>query len=402
MEANVVDVIVIGAGPAGSMAAYFLGQRGFKVMVFDKEVFPRHKICGGGLTTRTMHVFPFDLSPVLETSIRKFRFTHKYKEEFYRESPEPLMYCVMREKFDQFLINKAIEKGVEFMAGTKVLGITETFEKVLVHTSKGEFAGQFAIGADGPSSLTARTFQMTGQIKKGMGVESEIRVPMEDLEKLKETVYVDWGTFMEGYAWMFPKGNNLSVGVGGPASLAKYLKTYYFNFLQSIGIKSVEMLSFRTYPIPYKIGPGKVQAGRILLAGDAAGLTDPLTGEGIYFAAKSGLVAAETISEFLEGREEHPFNYRIRMEQEIIPELISAFDVKKIFNAVPGLIHHYLRKNNRLWRGFCMVLRGEITYLDFPSKLGRYKIFWKPAIRIAGWVVKLKLANFKLKPGRVS
>jgi geranylgeranyl reductase family protein len=377
------------------MSAYYLAERGFNVAIIEKEHFPRYKPCGGGLTHRSLQLFPFSLEPMIETEIHNFRFSKNFKHAYTRHSDEPLMYCVMRDKFDQFLVDKAIAKGAEFFQGTKVTGLTESFDQVLVHTSAGEFSASFIIGADGASSLTARTFLLTGHIRKGIAIESEVQVSPEDFARFKETVYLDWGTFVRGYAWIFPKGDHLSIGVGGPAKLSKYLKDYFLKFLESLEIKDLTLLSFKTNPIPYRSGFDRIQAGRVLLVGDAAGFTDPMTGEGIYYAVKSASIAADTIIKFLEGTNSHPYDYRKIVEQEVVSELMAAYPLLKIFNAAPGIIHGKLETSDRLWRGFRKVLRGDITYNDFKVRFGRYQFFWKPIVYLSTLIEKFKRTNFK-------
>ena len=395
MEPKQFDVVIVGAGPAGSLSAYLLAERGYQVVILEKDYFPRYKPCGGGLTYRALSVIPFSIEPVIEARVHRFQFSHKFKNQFIKECTNPLVVCTMRDKFDQFMVDKAIEKGAEFMQGVKVTGFTETFDRVLVHTEEMEFSASFVIGADGVNSITARCFQLNGSIKKGIGIESEVRVSPEQWKRFHDTVCLDWGTFVEGYAWVFPKDGHLSIGVGGPVPLAKHLKNYYLRFMESLDIGEVELLSFRTYPIPYRTSFSRVQASRVLVVGDAAGLTDPMTGEGIYYALKSGSIAASVIMEFLEGITSHPYNYRQRLEKEIIAELLAAFPLLKVFNAAPGIIHNQMRRRKRLWRGFCKVLLGEVSYLQFKEKLGRYKILWKPLISLASLIEILRKINYK-------
>ncbi len=398
MSLKTYDIIVIGAGPAGSMAAYYLAERGFTVALMDKEIFPRYKPCGGGLTARTLKLFPFSIEPVLESTIYQFRFSRNFKNEFIRESNDPLMYCMMRDNFDQFLVDKAISKGAEFLPETKMTGLTESFDQVLVHTNRGEFSASFIIGADGASSLTARTFQLTGQIKKGIAIESEVKVDPESLARHKHMVCLDWGTFMRGYAWVFPKKDHLSVGVGGPAQLSKYLKIYFLKFMESMKFEDAGLLSFRTSPIPYRVGYDRLQAGRVLLVGDAAGFTDPMTGEGIHYAVKSARIASDTIIKYLDGNTHHPYDYRTNVEKEIVNELMAAYPLLKIFHSAPGIIHNKVKTNDRFWRGFKKVLQGNLSYCDFKDRLGRYKFIWGPMVKLASLIELIKRTNFKLSP----
>lgn len=397
MEPKHFDVIIVGAGPSGAIAAYQLAERGYQVLILEKDFFPRYKPCGGGLTYRALDLIPFSIDEVIERRIHKFRFSHRFSKQFVKECCDPLVVCMMRDKFDKLLIDKAVEKGADFMDGTKVTGFTETFDQILVHTEKTEFAADFIIGADGVNSITARSFQLTEGIRKGIGIESEIRVSKDQLERFHDMICLDWGTFVEGYAWVFPKTDHLSVGVGGPVSLAKHLKSYYMRFLKSLDVGEVEVLSFRTFPIPFRTGFSRVQASKVMVTGDAAGLTDPMTGEGIYYALKSGKIAASVIMEFIEGVTSHPFYYRERLEKEVISELLAAHPLLRIFNTAPGIIHHQMKIQSRLWRGFCKVLRGEVSYLDFKEKMGRYEMLWRPMIMLSAFTEFYRRVNFKAR-----
>jgi geranylgeranyl reductase family protein len=295
------DVIVIGAGPAGSMSAYYLARRGLSVLILDKEDFPRFKPCGGGLSHRALSLFPYDLTPVIESTVYSFRFSHRFEDAYTHVSRDPLVHGTMRSKLDDFMLKKAIGKGAEFLPNYKVTGFTETFDHVLVHTAETEFSGRYIIGADGVGSITARSFQLTDNVRKGVGIESEIRVDKETLARFHGKACLDWGTFVRGYAWVFPKHDHLSVGVGGPASLAKYLKPYYFRFLKSLEIEHVEILSYRSFPIPFRTGLGKVQTSRVMVVGDAAGLADPLTGYGSNSRLRAGSWPPSLSSMFWKG-----------------------------------------------------------------------------------------------------
>lgn len=379
------------------MSAYYLARRGLSVLILDKEDFPRFKPCGGGLSHRALSLFPYDLTPVIESTVYSFRFSHRFEDAYTHVSRDPLVHGTMRSKLDDFMLKKAIGKGAEFLPNYKVTGFTETFDHVLVHTAETEFSGRYIIGADGVGSITARSFQLTDNVRKGVGIESEIRVDKETLARFHGKACLDWGTFVRGYAWVFPKHDHLSVGVGGPASLAKYLKPYYFRFLKSLEIEHVEILSYRSFPIPFRTGLGKVQTSRVMVVGDAAGLADPLTGEGIYFAVKSGIMAAESIIDVLEGRTDHAYHFKERMEEEIFPELLGALPIQSIFNAAPGIIHRKMGKSERMWRGFSKILRGELSYLDIRNKLGPYKIFWKPLILFSRFKEWVKTNDYKFE-----
>jgi flavin-dependent dehydrogenase len=127
--------------------------------------------------------------------------------------------------------------------------------------------------------------------------------------------------------------------------------------------------------MPIKKPATPLTYGRVLLVGDAAGLIDPLTGEGIFYGVKSSLLAANSIARFLKKETPNLDDYNEAVNQEIMPELNVARTIQKLNTLAPRLFFHYFQENDRFWRAFCHLLRGERTYrslkdsLNLPLKL---------------------------------
>ena len=119
------DVIVVGAGPGGATAARLCAQAGFRTLLIEKERFPRYKPCGGCLSPKTVRLLPFDLSSIVENTIFEAKFTYCVKEPFSIKTDKPMAFMVMRDRFDQFLIEKGLEEGVELLEGNKVIRVEE-------------------------------------------------------------------------------------------------------------------------------------------------------------------------------------------------------------------------------------------------------------------------------------
>ena len=161
---------------------------------------------------------------------------------------------------------------------------------------------------------------------------------------------------------------------------------YYENFVSSIsrdpsgksgsGIRFLETRSKASWPIPIRTKKSLFHAGRVLVAGDAAGLGDPLTGEGIYYAVRSGKIAALSCSEYLSGASQSLEDYSVRINSELMTELLEANRIKHIFNAFPLKIHSFVKDNDRAWRAFGKILRGERWYADVRKGFGKWKYFW--------------------------
>jgi len=266
------------------------------------------------------------------------------------------------------------------------------------------------IGAEGASGIVSRTAGLRDVVEMGLAWEAELTANPEDLEQFSGTVFLDWGTLPGGYAWVFPKKDHFSIGVGGPATLSKVMMPYYHRFLLSLGqtpssichspssvIHFHETLSLHSWPIPVRTRKSLFHQGFVLVTGDAAGLCDPLTGEGIYYAVRSGKLAAETCSEFLSGKINSIDIYSKKINNELMTELLEANKIKHIFNAVPLKIHSFVGNSDRAWKAFGKILRGERWYADVREGFGKWKHFWNLASFIAGIIEKYKEKRFLKK-----
>lgn len=401
------DVIVVGAGPAGSLAAYILAVQGIHVTILEKTLFPRYKVCGGGLTHKILKEIPFDLSPVIESTIHSFRFSHNYGNIFTRHSADPLMYCTMRGDLDAFLLQKATEAGAEVRMGEQVISFVQDGSGVTVSTKEKSFRTRLLIGAEGASGIVSRIAGLRDAIEMGLAWEAEVTADPEDLKIFSETVFLDWGTLPGGYAWVFPKKDHFSIGVGGPASLSKGMMQYYDRFVVSISgnaidrpgtrIRFHETRSQASWPIPVRTKESRFHNGRVLVTGDAAGLGDPLTGEGIYYAVRSGKLAAETCTEYLSGKIISVDVYSEKINDEMMTELLEANKIKHLLNAFPLKVHSFVGESDRAWRAFGKILRGERWYADVRKGFGKWKHFWNLICFISGIVEKRKEKRFQKK-----
>lgn len=406
------DVIIAGGGPSGSLAAYELARQGISVVLLEKTLFPRYKVCGAGLTHKILKEIPFNIEPVLETEIHTFTFSSGFKEVFTRHNSDPLIYCTMREKLDAFMLKKAEEAGAKIFYGTRVTDINQNKDGVEIATKNGHFRSRLLIGADGAASAVARCAGLRENIMPGLAWEAEIQTDPAVVKTFSQTVFLDWGTFPGGYGWVFPKKEHFSIGVGGPAHLSRWMLPYYRQFLgylethffdhpdvqaafSSKSQERLKTLSLKAWPIPVRIKKSRFHDRRILVAGDAGGLTDPLTGEGIYYAVKSGKLAAEACSLYLQSKQQSLQSYSDSVNETLMNELSEANRIKYIFNTVPLKIHGFVRDSERGWRAFGKVLRGERWYGDVGNGLGTWKFLWNPICSLARVVSWFKERSFQ-------
>jgi len=375
------DVIVVGAGPAGATLAYELVKRGIGVLVLEKEKLPRYKCCAGGVTSKAAKLLDFDISEVVEDVINEVSFTFNLGDPYLGQYSQPLIYTVMRDVFDYFLVTRAQQLGAVFMDGQKVTRVQVSADWVEVSTADDIFRSRLVVGADGAYSVVAKELGMGRSVKYIAGMESEIVVPEEELAKWKSRVHIDLGCIPGGYAWVFPKRNHLSIGVGCLASKAKYLDRHYQKFLNSLSIGSYTIVRSSSHLIPTCTKGRLVWQDKALLLGDAAGFADPLTGEGIYNAIHSAQLAAPVIENSLaRGKVELP-DYQQIVEQKIMSELRIARKLSKNFIRFPRLAFGMLNRSDGAWRAICNLMLGEIDYAAVKGKAGGFKGIFNRMLR---------------------
>ena len=153
----VYDVIVIGAGPSGSILAYLLAVEGLSVLILEKEPLPRYKVCGGGLTYKAINKIPFPIQPVIEREALGGIVSYKGNILLKVNVEQPFAALVMRDRFDFYLAQNAIEAGACLREGVTVTGLSQETDWVVAQTSDGDYFGKLLVGADGVNSIVARS-----------------------------------------------------------------------------------------------------------------------------------------------------------------------------------------------------------------------------------------------------
>lgn len=309
------DVIVVGAGPAGSTVAKSLAEKGIHVIVLDKATFPRDKPCGGGLPTRVMKRFPY-IEPFIDSvsyGTRMYSNSLRYKFDFIRE--KPFLMMVLRYKFDHDLLNLAIQAGAEFQGGKSIVDVVIQKEKAVVMLEDGQsIEAQMVVGCDGMHSVVAEKTKLSKKLEVlCISLMQEQPLTQKQLTSFftkKKIAYLFIkAQGVAGYGWLFPKKNYVNIGIGefqsavSRARPKKPLKETYEAFISTLKEQKllpadfpIENLRGATLPIfPLE----NTYGDRVLLCGDAAGFINPISGEGIYYAMASGDIAASVIAEGL-------------------------------------------------------------------------------------------------------
>ncbi len=370
------DVIVVGAGPAGATLAYELSRKGMDVLILEKERLPRYKACAGGITVKTANLLDMDLSSVTRDTVRAAKVAYGDRRSFTKSYPKPLIHMVMRDEFDQLLVQRAREAGAKLADNEGVHQVQITEQGVKVEAANHVFTAHIIVGADGARSIVAAGAGLMQRVDVGIGLEAEISVPGQRLVQWEGLMGLDLGHMRGGYGWVFPKNDHLSVGVGSPSQQARRLKSGYQQVLKSHSLNNYTASRIRSHWLPVRRKGMAIQSGRCLLLGDAAGLVDPVTGEGIYNAVRSAQMAAPVIESYLNGSSADLQEYEAVVDRQIMPELKAARALARGFAWFPGLVFDAVESSDRLWNACCRLLRGEDTYITLKRRLGPAQVIF--------------------------
>ena len=354
------DVLIVGAGPAGSTAARLLATGGARVCLVDKARFPRPKPCGGALSPRTLRYLPSGVDRVVRASVRRAVFTFRSGKPFEIVSSAPMGYMVCREEFDAWLRAGAEEAGASVRDGASVRAIEETEIGFRVRAGGEAISAGTVIGADGANSLVASQCLPGRPAARYLAVEAEVP---QDGHDLGETVLVDVGAYPGGYAWAFPKGDQINVGVMVEYARGRELRHALAAFVAGqSGLPAIAAVVQQAAPVAApRSTPVPCARPGVLLVGDAAHLADPFLGEGIYSAVRSGTLAAQAILAGI-GRAETAHRYAGQVADRIWPDLMAASRVAFLFHQMPRWWHHLLSRMPGSLSEVVGVLAGEQSY----------------------------------------
>ena len=360
------DCIIVGAGPAGSTAAYHLAKRGRSVLVLEKASFPRHKPCGGGVSPAIAQWFDFDFAPVIDNTVTKVHYTWKQGDavEAQLKDVEP-MWMVRRDTFDHFLMQQAVQQGAELKDATAVTAVRQEGDRWQVATANGTFTAAYLIAADGSEGPMAAWLGFRDQ-QQTIGATLEVETPVPN--DRQHTADFDFGSLKNGFIWNFPKSDGYSIsagflrGKGKPQELKKQLTQY----AQQTGI-NLSKSQYSEYSLNAWSGEQALHTNRALLAGEAAGVLDPLTGEGIRPSMFTGLKAAQVIDQTIAGQATLP-HYTQIINEEWGSDMVLSGRLAGLFFQFPKIAYKVGVKRPAAAQIMGKILCGELRYSDVTDQ----------------------------------
>lgn len=369
-----LDVAVIGAGPAGTAAALALGGRGLRVGLMEKAELPRHKTCGGGVLRRAIKLLPVSVAAAIERECGAAELVHHDPDlRFVTTRSDPIVSMVMRDRFDHLLTKAAVAAGAELFAGCAVQSIEIGPESVRIGTEHRVFHARYVIAADGVNSTVARLTRRPALRDVVPALECEVTFAEEVMAPFQQTARFDFGLVPAGYGWVFPKRNHLSIGVGTTRRGAASLPQEYQRYLDRLGLGRPRHEDRRGFLIPCRPRDGLFDLPRVLFVGDAAGLADPVTAEGITGGVLSGQLAAQAVVSGGSLPEAVMAGYRSRLEEALLADLRIARRLAWVFYDCPRLRVQLLRRYGpRLSEIMTRIVTGETTYRAVVRRPGNY------------------------------
>jgi geranylgeranyl reductase family protein len=360
------DVAVIGAGPAGLAAASASAATGARTVVLERAEHPRYKTCGGGLIGASLAAVEGQISLPARDQVDSATFTLHGEREFTRQHDKPLLAMVMREEFDEALLRRAAGQGAVVQQRSPVRALGQSADAASARLADGSVVtAKVVIGADGSAGVSARHVGARfAQVD--LGLELEIAVPEPVRRQWAGRVLLDWGEIPASYGWVFPKGDRLTVGVIAARGNGDATRQYLREFVDRLKLGSFEVLRDSGHLTRCRDDDSAMRAGRVLLVGDAAGLLDPWTREGISFALRSGALAGEfaakaAVSDCRKDAAASLEEYVAAVNRVLVPDMRAGRVLLSAFTRRTGAVHTGLA-TPKGWRAFVKMCRSEISF----------------------------------------
>lgn len=372
---GVWDVVVVGAGPAGALAAHSAATAGARTLIIERQALPRYKLCGGGLIGASLAALPAGFAVPGRDAIREATLTRNGTHPLHRgvaSDQAPFLTMVNRADFDAALARCAVDAGAELAEGMAVERIEEAGELVRLQTSAGVVESRAVVGADGSASKVARHVG-AHYARVDLGLEVEIAADDAARSQHRGRITLDFGGPPGAYAWVFPKDSTLTVGAIAAKGDAAAQRSYLAGFIESLGLAHLPVRHEGGHLTRCRSNDSLLGARRVLLAGDAAGLLEPWTREGISFALRSGRLAGVAAASIALGAAEAAAaqaGYAEAVAGSMGAEMAVGFSALRAFTRRPGAFHRAIGATDRGWDGFVRLSSGHTTL----ARAGRHRV----------------------------
>lgn len=361
------DVAVVGGGPAGSTCAGLLASRGRDVVLLERFAMPRAKPCAGGLSAAALGALPGEVSSVLEREFHMLRVVSLDGRQVEWSSTRPFMFTAYREQLDWLLWQRASASGARTIDARAVSSVERDVRGVVMSGTGFTLRAKYVVGADGASSIVRRALGFGKARHVAAGMVADVPVASCGARSGEPVVELLVGLGRGVYGWVFPFRETLSVGVEWHYPSARRNQA----FRKVLGRVDVDPVRVRPYShaIPSIPSDGRVAHGGALLIGDAAGMCDPLTGEGVRNAVVAGTVAADVLDEALSSADGRLDAYQAWFEREMLVELKAAMRFLRVATRLEGAGLLVLERQERARRAAMALLRGDLTYSGILNAL---------------------------------
>jgi geranylgeranyl reductase family protein len=351
------DVAIVGAGPGGLSAAHAAASAGARTIVLERAEHPRYKTCGGGLIGTSLAIATRRVTVPARDIVNAITFTDNGRRSFTRRAAgNPVLTMVRRDDFDNAWYEAALSAGAVVRQNSQVRAIDQDDGRATVTLADGSvIAAKVVIGADGSAGISSRYVGVTFE-QQDLGLEVEIVATDADRATWRGRAQLDWGPEPGSYGWVFPKDDELTVGVIMAKGKGAETKEYLTRLLAQQGLADREVRRDSGHLTRCRTPDAPLRRGRVLVVGDAAGLLEPWTREGISYALRSGAWAGEVAAEDPEALDSYPAMIR----QHLLPEMAAGRRLYRVFGKHPHLMHAAMATPLG-WRAFESFCRGELS-----------------------------------------
>ncbi len=371
------DVVVVGGGAAGAAAAFHLAKGGRSVVVLEQQRLPRSKPCGGGMAASVQRLFPFDLSPAVDSVIEQVRFSWCLADPVTAVLPgDAPFWIVRRTVLDAYLIEHAKAAGATVVEATTVLSAAREGDHWLVRSEAGDYRSRAVVIADGSGSQLAAQLGL-GPAKPRFA--STVSVDLEGPVAEKHTAYFEFGLVRHGFCWAFPREGGYSIGVGtfigreaadSDAVLSQLLPS--LGFPADAGQRRSGQL--RIWDGHHALHGSGPTAGAVAI-GDAASLCDPFLAEGLRPALLSGCRAATALERWLGGDAKALEDYSTQMKREWGDSMAWGKRIAQVFYRLPKVGYQLGVKRPTAPQRIGQILSGDMGYGDIAQRVIKRLLF---------------------------